>query len=659
MKTAPIVPARISFNEDGLPFSPEYGDVYHPRSGALGQARHVFLRGNALPHRWQGRERFVALETGFGLGNNFLATWDAWRSDPQHCRTLHFISIEQHPLRRADLATLHRGSPLAGLADQLVQAWPPLTCNLHRLAFDNGQVQLLLALGDVAAWLPELVAQVDAFFLDGFAPAKNPGMWQPRLFKALGRLAAPGATLATWTAARAVREGLAEAGFEVSMEAGSGGKRDITVARFAPSFMPRRALARARPPAGGDQRAVIVGAGLAGCAAAAALAEQGWHCTVLDRHAAIAQEASGNIAGLFHGIVNAQDGAHARFNRAAALVAHPAVLQAVGHHGVPGSVEGVLRLETKLSDSSLMRAVLDRLGLPADYAQALDAAQASQLCGLPMKHAAWFYPGAGWVQPAGLARSFVEQGGGRVNCRGGVHVVRLRHGSSAWQLFDAQGTLIDEARTVVLANASDAWRLLAPLGQPHWPLETVRGQVSTLGDAPFALPRIPIAGAGYLLPEVNGQAVFGATSQAGDDDPAVRTSDHRHNLAQLARLLGHDMAVNSSDLRGRTAWRCVSGDRLPIIGAVPDALALELAAHTSGAPARMDQPRFVPRRDGLFVFTALASRGITWAALGARVLASTITGSPGPLEASLLDAVDPARFAARAARRTAAEKSAG
>ena len=143
MKTAAVVPAALEFDADGIAFSARYGDRYHPRHGALAQAAHVFLGGNGLPARWQGRERFVIVETGFGLGNNFLATWDAWRSDPHRCERLHFISIEAHPLRADDLKRAHAASPLPTLASALAAAWPPLTPNLHRLAFDAGRVELL------------------------------------------------------------------------------------------------------------------------------------------------------------------------------------------------------------------------------------------------------------------------------------------------------------------------------------------------------------------------------------------------------------------------------------------------------------------------------------------------------------------------------------
>ncbi|HEX7383438.1 MAG TPA: tRNA (5-methylaminomethyl-2-thiouridine)(34)-methyltransferase MnmD, partial [Burkholderiaceae bacterium] len=268
MKTAPVRPAPLEFDAAGVPRSPLYGDVYHPRAGALGQARHVFLGGNGLPARWRARADFVVLETGFGLGHNFLATRDAWRGDAARCERLHYIAVEQHPLSRTDLARVHRDSPLASLADELHAQWPPLVPGLHRLAFDGGRVCLLLALGDVRAVLPEIVAAVDAFYLDGFAPARNPAMWEPRVFKSMARLAAPGATAATWCVAREVRDGLAGAGFAVAKAAGFGAKREMTVARFAPRFVapPPPGRARGTRPAA----VLVVGGGRAGCAAARA-----------------------------------------------------------------------------------------------------------------------------------------------------------------------------------------------------------------------------------------------------------------------------------------------------------------------------------------------------------------------------------------------------
>jgi tRNA 5-methylaminomethyl-2-thiouridine biosynthesis bifunctional protein len=645
VKTAPIIADALERDATGTPFSPRFGDVYHPATGALPQARHVFLAGNGLPGRWRGRERFTLLETGFGLGNNFLATWDAWKEDPQRCERLVFISVERHPLQQDDLSAVHRGSPLQSLAHELAEHWPPLTHNLHRLAFEDGRVQLLLALGDVAAWLPELVASVDAFYLDGFAPACNPEMWQPRVCKALARLAAPEATLATWSASRSVRDGLAAAGFSARLAPGQGGKRDITLARYAPAFTPRRAPARSAQRSG-KRHALIIGAGLAGCAAAWALAEQGWTSRLIDRHPSIASEASGNPAGLFHGVVHPQDGTHARLLRAAALEVVQAVRRAIDAHGVEGAIDGLLRRETSGANVEVMRATLARLGLPTAYVQALDAVQAAACSGLPLAQPAWFYPSGGWVQPAGLARSFIERAGASTRFSGEVEVDALQPcDSGRWRLLDREGRSIDEAGCVVLAAAADATRLAgAALG----PLQRVRGQISSLPldafDPPLTPPRLPIAGSGYVLPALSGRLVFGATSQVDSDDAAVRADDHAHNLAQLSDLMGRPFSVDAARFEGRTGWRVLAADRLPLVGAVPDLDAARTAK-------RLDQARFVPRRPGLFVFSALGSRGIAWSALGGRLLASLISGAPCPLESSLIDAVDPARFVTRAARR--------
>ena len=299
---------------DGTPFSGRYGDVYYAAAGGPAQAWHVFLAGNDLPARWQGRGRFVILETGFGLGLNFLATWQAWRADPQACRELCFISLEKHPFAAADLAAAQAAWPeFASLAGTLQAQWPPLQPGEHRVALeglpaaqeereaagDGGKrgctemrgraqmrgmsenageqvahrtmrgraqmrgmsevsevrealpppeghaaqnmpamrrVELRLLFGDAAALLPALTLApdeaVDAFFLDGFSPARNPDLWSPALCRALARLAKPGATLATWSVAGSVRRALSEAGFMVEKRPGFADKRQMLVGRF-------------------------------------------------------------------------------------------------------------------------------------------------------------------------------------------------------------------------------------------------------------------------------------------------------------------------------------------------------------------------------------------------------------------------------------------
>lgn len=626
MKTEPIVPARIEFAADA-PRAPDFDDLYHPREGALEQAHAVFLPGNGLPERWRGRARLSILETGFGLGNNFLATWAAWRDDPQRCERLHFVSLEKHPPTRADLARALAPSPWPELARQLVAAWPPLTPNLHQLHFDAGRVQLLLGLGDAATLARMLVARIDAFFLDGFAPARNAAMWSPRLFKALARLAAPGATAATWSAARSVREGLAAAGFEVQAARGPGAKRDITLARWRPRFTPPRPAGRALPDAA-PKHAIVIGAGLAGAATARALSLHGVACTVLERAPVPAAQASGNPAGLFHGTVGSADSPYTRWHRAASFSATRWWRDAAS----PGAADGLLRLAERL-DHEAMQTRLQAQRLPADYVQALDAAQASARAGLTLRHPAWCFTQGGWADPAALVRATLDSPG--VRWRGDSDVRSVVRAGDGWCVLDGTGRVLCEAPLVVLANAE---RALALAGLPPSWVARTRGQLSWLAE-PALAPALPVSSGAYALTLPDGRLLFGATQHADDDDATPRRADHAENLERATRLLGCAPGSDAGALQGRVAWRVHTRDRLPLVGAAPDLQAAR--------PARCDAPRLLPRCPGLYLHSALGGRGLTTAALGGELIAAMATGAPWPLEADLVDAIDPARFALR------------
>jgi tRNA 5-methylaminomethyl-2-thiouridine biosynthesis bifunctional protein len=648
VKTAAIEPARVDFDRTpgAPPWSPTYGDVYHPQVGALEQARHVFLGGNGLPARWAGRDRFVILETGFGLGHNFLAAWDAWRRDDARCASLHFVSLERHPVRRSDLERAHAGSALADLAAALLEAWPALTPNLHSLDFEGGRVQLLLALGDVATVLPALRLQADAFFLDGFAPARNPQMWQPRVLKALGRKAAPAATLATWSVAAELRHGLVSAGFEVERRPGIGGKREISVARWSPRHSRPVWADGARPAA---RSAVVVGAGIAGASVALALARLGLAVTVLEARAAPALGASGNPAGLFHGTLHGDDGIYPRLFRAAALQAQRDYAEALARGAVRGSAAGLLRLHDRPGEGLAQQALLQRQGLPADYVQALTAEAASILAGLPLPAPAWYYPGGGWLAPAEWVRHALASPG--VQLLVGRQAASLAEAGADWQVRDARGALLAAAPLLVLANAGAAAGLLATVGMGGWPTTHSRGQVSHWpGPSASALKR-PVAGAGYALPLPGGGVLCGATrapglppEAGGAEEELPRLADHQLNVERLRRLVGLE-APDPSQWQGRVGWRLEADDRLPIAGPVP-------LADLDGA-SRLDQARLLARASGLFVLTALGSRGLTLAPLLGRLVAAQATGSPWPLEQDLADAVDPGRWIVRAARAAA------
>ncbi|CAH0440245.1 bifunctional tRNA (5-methylaminomethyl-2-thiouridine)(34)-methyltransferase MnmD/FAD-dependent 5-carboxymethylaminomethyl-2-thiouridine(34) oxidoreductase MnmC [Ralstonia pseudosolanacearum] len=647
-----LILATPQLTPDGTPFSARYDDVYHSTEGGLAQAQHVFLGGNGLPGAWQGKRSFTIVETGFGQGLNFLATWAAWRDDPQRCGRLDFVSVEKHPFDRAGLALVHpQAGALASLAEALRQAWPVPVPGVHRLVFDAGRVTLTLMLGDAETLLPQLSCAADAFYLDGFSPAKNPDLWQPGVFKQLARIARAGATLATYTAAGAVRHGLREVGFEVRKAPGFGSKRDMTVAAFPTHWRTRRGPAEA--PVWSERHAIVLGAGLAGCSVAERLAARGWRITLIDEHEASAGGTSAHRAAAMHPHVSIDDSVLSRLSRAGNLLArrHWEALDragfASGFH-----LTGVLQLAEHADDAAEQQRVVQALGFPVDFIAWLDGVRAADRVGAGVPQGGWWFAQAGWVAPPDICRAALAAAGEAVEPRWRTRIESLQPDDAGWQACDAQGNVIACAPVVVLANSLDAVRL-APLASAA--LKPVRGQLT---DVPVAAledgvpwPRAVVCGEGYLLPREPGAPTVrvGSSFQPGETDPDARPADHAANLRRLAGLQpAHAAAlarVDPARLHGYVGVRCVSANRLPLIGAVADEAAIMAPGFRLLGPHAA-----LPRVPGLYAALAYGSRGLTWSVLGAELLAAQIDGGPLPLESELAAALDPGRFLMRALR---------
>ncbi|MBU9359655.1 bifunctional tRNA (5-methylaminomethyl-2-thiouridine)(34)-methyltransferase MnmD/FAD-dependent 5-carboxymethylaminomethyl-2-thiouridine(34) oxidoreductase MnmC [Burkholderia multivorans] len=645
-----LVPATLAFRDDGTLVSPAYGDIYHSAAGAIAQANHVFVAGNGLPARWQQRRTFTIVETGFGTGCNFLATWAAWRDDPARCERLHFVSVEKHPFSREDLrraaAHIVANTTISANVDELADAWPPLVPGLHRLEFDAGRVVLTLVFGDALERLPTLVARADAFYLDGFAPSKNADLWSIDVFRALARMADERATFATYSSSGVVKRALDEAGFAYRKVDGFAGKRAMLVGEYAPRWRMRRHEPPRAWPNASARRALVIGAGIAGCAVVERLAARGWNVTLIERHERIASEASGNPAGVFHPLMTRDDNVASRLTRAGFLyaVARWRALEK-GGHAFARSTRGMVHLAESADDFARMRDAFDALGAPSDYAKLLDTDAARAYLDLPVAHGGLLFPHGGAVWPAALADAQCAAAGDRVQRLTRTEVARLERNGDEWHALDAHGRTLAQAPVVVLANAGDAVRLA---GLRHVALQPVRGQLTLLPAGSASPLPCPAIGDGYAVPLDDGTLLIGATFEPDDVDPAIRVAGHAENLERVRRLLPGliDDVPALDTLRGRVAFRWVAGDRLPLIGPLADeAQAVANARALSGAKARD-----LPRMPGLYGAFGYGSRGLVWAALGAELIASQLDGEPWPIERELAEAVDPARFLIRALR---------
>lgn len=630
-----ITPATLSQTDDGTPYAPVYDDVYHSRAGAIAQARHVFLGGNKLPARWAGRDHFVIVETGFGLGLNFLTTWAAWRAQPDdaRCKRLHFVSVEKHPLFKADIERLlapYKTELPTDTIEALLFSWPILVEGTHRLQFEQGRLVLTLILGDAETALPQITARADAIYLDGFSPAKNPDIWSDKVCQSLARLSGEGTTLATWSVNGALRRRLTEFGFDLSMPPGFAQKREMLCGQFKerrphpnPSLTPGHAL--------------IIGAGLAGTATAERLAARGWRCTILEAHT-LASGASGNKAGVIRPQPSADDNLLARLTRSGFLSTLARLEQlAQAGHSVDWTPCGVLHLAKDAAQEALMQRTVAQLEMPTALLTTVSAAQASDLAGLALTAGGWWFSLGGWVNPSDYCGQLLKASGATLFEN--TPVATLTQDAQGWAACDRDGQTIARGDIVVLANATSTSELATPFSGAL-PIRAARGQTTVFAAPQGPAPKTVLCRSGYWTPSIRGESTCGASFLIDDTDLTLRTSEHAENLAMLASIspiMSATLpATGDPQLRGKVGLRPVVPDRLPLVGQLPSLNSAERSSLSRAARSRVA---------GLYVNSGYGARGILLATLCSELLASQIAGEPLPLAKDLVRAIDPIRYA--------------
>jgi tRNA 5-methylaminomethyl-2-thiouridine biosynthesis bifunctional protein len=643
--------AQLDWDDQGRPYSRVFDDVYFSDQSGLEETRYVFLEQNGLRERFAELPeggRLVIGETGFGTGLNFLCAWQLFEQHAVAGARLHFVSVEKYPLSQPDLQrALALWPELKPFADQLLEQYVAIHQGFQRLILDNGRITLTLLIGDALEQLPQLDARIDAWFLDGFAPAKNPDMWTAELFAELARLAAPGSTISTFTSTGWVRRLLNAAGFKMKRTPGIGHKWEILRGVFLgwPEETPAPVVAKpwfARPVTfTGERHALVIGAGLAGCATAASLATRGWQVSLLERHDGIAQEASGNPQGVLYLKLSAHGTALSQL--IVSGFGHTRRLLEQLQRGVDWDDCGVLQLAFNAREAE--RQAQLAAAFPEDLLHILDQEHAQTRAGIALQSGGLFYPEGGWVHPPALCAWQASH----PNIRVLTHhdVLELRRVEGHWQAWDGERMLADTP-VVVLAGAAEIKRFGF---SSDLPLKRIRGQITRLPQTPASQSLSTVVCAeGYVAPARLGEHTLGASFDFNNDDLTPTAAEHAGNLQMLEEIsrdlvarLGAD-ALQPDALEGRVAFRCTSPDYLPIVGPQADSQAFADAYIALSKDARQTPDIPCPWLDGLYVNSGHGSRGLITAPLSGELLAAWLDNEPLPLPKAVAEACHPNRF---------------
>lgn len=645
----PIQQARLSWIE-GIPYSLDGSDIYFSGNEGLKESKHVFIDGNRLIERWchlqSGKcEPFVIGEIGFGTGLNFLLAWSLWDQYASKHTRLHYMSCEKNPLSLMDLKKSCELWPeLKIYAQQLIDKYPILTPGFHCLEFDHGRVILNLMLGDALTCYQDLITcgdariesvlgrnQVDAWFLDGFAPQKNPDAWTTALFETIALLSKSDTTLSTFSAAGIVKNGLKWVGFEIKKQPGYGKKREMVVATFQSScglhHKRKTPWHVSQSLIHHERKAIVIGAGLAGCSIAAALAKQGWKIALLDSHSKVGQGASGNPAAVLFPLLSAYSSPLTQFMLSAFLYAHSSYQTFLDQGGM-GDLSGLLYL---ISSTEKLQQWLNDY---PELGQKVSALEASQLAEVPIHTEALFVPKSGWIHLPTYCEYLANTHG--IEFFPETSVAALAYDNDkGWHAAGHQAPIL------IIANGHLAHEFTQT---KHLAITPVSGQMTACSIDSAQHLRMPICEQGHVVPYSKNLYWLGATFHANSVETNCHTSDDVKNFATTSAM-AVDLNLTSTLNQHWAGVRATTLDHLPLVGPVANAALLSEKL----APLMKDPNRWISYegeyyQPGLYLFTGFGSRGLTTIPLSAAHLASVLTHSPDVLPRKLIQAISPSRF---------------
>jgi len=666
---------------DGQPYSELFDDIYFSSGMAHkpavndpegkneseevageGEFQHVFFKHNGLPGRWQGRNDFVIAELGFGSGLNCILTIREWLKHCSQCneeKTLHYIAIEKYPLSAAAVVELISRYPeLKSFCDELLENYPPAIETTHsRRLFDN-RVHIHFKFMDVCDALENHRLNVDAWFLDGFSPAKNPDMWSQKLFSLIAQNSRDGTTCSTYTCAGLVKRNLQKAGFVVNKVTGFGKKREMLVAELSVSeksvvqsnnittpslkYKDKPWFEPPMPKPVVIKNATIIGAGIAGLSLAYALVQRGWAVTVVDKHSDTIKEASSNPAPIVYPRLSINNDIDTEFFIAAYCYALYSfkLLQKKSQRQFWFD-DGLLQL----MDEKRISQIIKKFQFNSDFISIVEELIKTTPAG-KKDQVTVNYASAGVVLPAILCDILKSECGNKLNIID-TKVTNINFDGNKWQCLHAS-QLIKEAEILIIANGTGINDLGLSL---KFPVEAIRGQVIELNENRKSQKIKKTRNADvHITSAINTKHYLGATYARNCEMLEVCQTDNKKLLDLLNK--NHPGIFKEDDVcKTWVGFRTMSKDRVPIVGAVPDASYFnkEYADIRHGNTIKSYKPAHY--LNGLYISAAHGSRGFTSSFISAEIIASQIAGEPSPVSNKILDYLTPSRFIVNSLKR--------
>lgn len=632
--------------KDGLLFSKQYDDYYHSKQGNLEEKLYVFINSNNLIERWRTKDRFTIFEFGFGIGLNFVLTWKLWKECNLLGKTLEYISIEKNILPFSILKQyLEQHKEYQSLLDELEPYYNFPTDGVYKISLSNNFILTLYVQDFVQKEIDLQNTTVDAWYLDGFSPSKNPEMWSETAFQLMKKHSYKGSSYSTYSASSIVKESLLKCGFSVNKKEGFGNKRDMLVGDYT---LEREPAKNEKPwytlPSHFSKvgRAIILGGGVAGASVAYKMSKKGWDITLIEKEEQIALGASGNKAGVVAPKLTAQKTIMGELS----IIGFSYFIKEVSElskrdHSIIWKNIGVLELIQNEEEQLKLEQGVKCYNLKPNFASFVDKEKASQLAGIKLKYPGLFFSMGGYCNPPSYCKALLNAIP-NLKLIVSTEGTQLDLSTGTKKVLDSNGNTIASGDVIILTNSF--WITQFP--ETSWlPFRVMRGQVLHIPENILDLSlQTVVYYDGYIIPLNNQSFLVGSTFHPKDRDLNVKPEINRllyNKFIGVAEEIP-DIPVESMD--GKVGFRAMSVDHTPIIGAVPDKSAFDIDYSTLWK-GKFNAPYPLAKHlSGVYAMCGLGSKGITYSTIGAEILASMISGDSIPIEKAHLDKLNPARF---------------